>query len=70
MGEDKKYDFALKILEFGIELFPDSAILHYGLGNVYLGKGEKSMAIKSYAKAIELSPNFPWPYEKLKEIKE
>jgi len=67
--EEKLYENALKFLDLGLEFHPDSPILYHAIGEAYMEKGEKTMAIKSFAKSIELSPNFPWPMEKLKELK-
>ncbi|MDY6855613.1 MAG: tetratricopeptide repeat protein [Thermodesulfobacteriota bacterium] len=41
---------------------PDSAYIHYNLGFSYARKGQHHSAVKSYAKAIELFPNYGRAY--------
>lgn len=56
LDEDKKYDDAMKIAQLNLEMYPNSGVAMYGLGQVYEAKGNKEKAIETYKKAIELMP--------------
>ena len=52
-------DDAIAILKVAIQLYPKVANLYDSLGEFQLRKGEKALALQSYAKALEIDPNFP-----------
>lgn len=54
---ENNYDFALSILAFNIELFPESANAYDSYAEACMLSGEKELAIKNYKKSLELNPN-------------
>ncbi len=66
----KEGDFktALEVFKFSVELFPDNFHLHDSLGEVYLALGDKSNAIKSYKKALEINPKLESALEAVKKL--
>jgi tetratricopeptide (TPR) repeat protein len=55
---------AREILADGLELHPESASLHYTLGSLEAVEGDRSAALASLRKAIELRPDLsPWARE-------
>lgn len=54
--DKKKYDDAIKILEFDLSEYPDSYYLYDGLGEVYWKKGDPENSIKFYEKSLEIEP--------------
>jgi TolB-like protein/Tfp pilus assembly protein PilF len=50
---------ALDALRKTLELRPDFAVSHYGLGHVYLQSGMSAAAIEEYEKALAASPDSP-----------
>ncbi len=53
----EKADDALKILEFTVEEFPDSAFAYYGLAKLYRDRGDTKEAIRHLKKCLVLEPN-------------
>lgn len=51
-----KVDDAIAIFKLNVEAFPGASNLHDSLGEAYAAKGEKQLAIKSYARSLELDP--------------
>ncbi len=47
---------AIKVFKEAVEYFPDSANAHDSLGEALAGKGELTLAISSYERALELEP--------------
>lgn len=56
LDKDQKYDDAMKIAQLNLEMYPNSGVATYGLGQVYESKGDKEKAIETYKKAIQLMP--------------
>jgi tetratricopeptide (TPR) repeat protein len=56
LNKDQKYNDAMKIAQLNLEMYPNSGVATFGLGQVYEAKGDKENAIKTYRKAIELMP--------------
>ncbi len=52
-------DDAVTTLQVAIEIYPQEANLYDSLGEFHLRKGEKTKALESYKKALEINPNFP-----------
>ena len=50
---------AMATLRVAIEMHPKEANLYDSLGEFLLRKGEKTRALESYKKALEVDPNFP-----------
>jgi tetratricopeptide (TPR) repeat protein len=56
LDKDQKYEDAMKIARLNLEMYPNSGVATFGLGQVYEAKGDKENAIQTYKKAIELMP--------------
>jgi len=69
LGADK-IDEAIEIFRFNSELNPDSFNCYDSLGEAYMIKGEKDLAIKNYAKSLELNPENIGAVLKLQELVE
>ena len=54
---DKKYDEAIFVLKLNVELYPESWNTWDSLGEAYMDRGDKELAIQNYRKSIELNPN-------------
>ncbi len=55
-----------------LENYPDLAIIHYGLGEVYRHKGRDEAALAEYKKVLEQNPNHEWAkfyYQTIKKNK-
>ena len=53
-----EYEGAIEAYHCGIQINPDFAILHAGLGNTYVQLGFYDAAIDSYNQAITINPNY------------
>ena len=53
-----EYEQAVEAYRFGIEINPDFAILHAGLGNTYVQLEFYGAAINSYNQAIAINPDY------------
>ncbi|WP_394758102.1 serine hydrolase [Flavobacterium sp.] len=53
----KKYEEAIAIFTINVFAFPKSANGFDSLGEAYMNKGDKALAIKNYEKSLELDPN-------------
>ncbi len=67
---DKRIDDAITIFKLNVESYPESFNVYDSLGEAYMEKGEKELAIKYYEKSIELNPDNENGKEKLKELHE
>jgi tetratricopeptide (TPR) repeat protein len=52
----RKLDQALLVLKLNVEAYPASFNTWDSLGEVYMDRGEKELAIQNYAKSLELNP--------------
>lgn len=52
----KKIDEAIEIFRLNVELYPESWNVYDSLGEAYMIKGSKKLAIQNYKKALEMSP--------------
>lgn len=59
---------ATAFLERNAELYPDSAMTHYFLGELYGEAGDKPKALASYRRALDLQPGNPRIEQKLEEL--
>ena len=55
--ELNRIDDAIEIFKLNIELFPEAFNTYDSLGEAYMIKGNKELAIKNYEKSIELNPD-------------
>lgn len=71
LNDDKRYDDALGVANLNIEVYPQSGMAYYGLGEAYEAKGDKQKAVESYEKAKQLSPELSRSVDrKLQGLKE
>ena len=54
--QQQKTAEAIAIFKANVELYPQSANVYDSLGEAYMSKGEKELAIKNYKKSLELNP--------------
>lgn len=55
LGADK-VKAAIEIFKLNVEMFPEAFNPYDSLGEAYMVKGDKELAIKNYAKSLELNP--------------
>lgn len=65
----EKYDEAIEIFKLNLELFPESANVYDSLGEAYMNKGDKELAILYYEKALEKNPEYPSAIAALERLK-
>ena len=71
LNDDNRYDDALGIANLNLEVFPQSGMAYYGLGEAYEAKGDNQKAVESYEKAKQLSPELSRSVDrKLQGLKE
>jgi CubicO group peptidase (beta-lactamase class C family) len=61
---------AIKIFQKNVELFPEAFNTYDSLGEAYMVDGQKELAIKNYAKSLELNPGNSGAITMLKRIQE
>ncbi len=61
-------DLALNIFKLNVALYPEAYNTYDSLGEAYMKKGEKELAIKNYKKSLELNPKNENGVEMLKEL--
>jgi CubicO group peptidase (beta-lactamase class C family) len=64
----KMLNEAIEIFKLNVEDFPDSWNVYDSLGEAYMVRGEKDLAIKNYQKSIELNPKNNNGIEVLKKL--
>ncbi len=64
----KKIEPALQIFLLNLRLYPESCNVYDSLGEAYMIKGDKELAIKNYAKSLVLNPKNTNAIEMLKKI--
>jgi D-alanyl-D-alanine-carboxypeptidase/D-alanyl-D-alanine-endopeptidase len=52
----KKRDQAILVLKLNVEIHPESFNTWDSLGEAYMDRGDKDLAIKNYSKSLELNP--------------
>ncbi len=55
--QDGEIDYAIEVFKLNTELFPKVPNVWDSLGEAYMKKGDKSIAIENYKKVLELDPN-------------
>ncbi|MCP4726896.1 MAG: serine hydrolase [bacterium] len=68
LSKVKKYDDAFEVLNYSLEVYPDSFYLYYILGVVYSDSGDNDNAIKYYSKALGENPKFTPAISRLQEL--
>lgn len=66
---EKRLDEAIEVFKLNVEYYPNAANVYDSLGEAYMLKGNKELAIKNYEKALGLSPDYPSAVEALKKLK-
>ena len=66
----KKVKEAIEIFKLNIEVYPKAFNPYDSLGEAYMINGEKELAIKNYAKSLELNPKNTKAIVMLKKISE
>lgn len=66
----KKYDEAIRLFAMNVYAFPKSANAYDSLGEGYLVKGDKKLAIENYKMSLELDPDNENAKEILKQLAE
>jgi cytochrome c-type biogenesis protein CcmH/NrfG len=57
LDADRKQDDAIAITQLNAEFHPKAARVFFSLGELYLGKGDKTAAADAYRKALEINPD-------------
>lgn len=68
LNNKKRIDDAIAIFRFNIEMYPKYSNGYESLAEAYMVKGDKDLAIKNYAKSLELNPKSTNAIEKLNEL--
>jgi tetratricopeptide (TPR) repeat protein len=68
--QQKKHREALEFLKLNAEVYASNPNAHASLGDAYRESGNKELAVKSYARALELNPNNRNLVDKIKETQE
>jgi tetratricopeptide (TPR) repeat protein len=66
----QKLDAAIEIFKLNTEAYPKSSNVWDSLGEAYMNKGEKELAIKNYEKSLELDPSNANAVTILKRLRE
>jgi tetratricopeptide (TPR) repeat protein len=66
--EGKKYGEAVQILKLNAEVYPHSSNAYDSLGEAYLDSGDKTHAIESYKKSLQLDPDNADAVQELKQL--
>ncbi|NUM80078.1 serine hydrolase [bacterium] len=66
---EKKYDEAIAVFIMNVFAYPESANAYDSLGEAYMNKGDKTLAIKNYEKSLELDPHNGNAKDMLKELR-
>ena len=59
---------AIEIFKLNLKVYPKYANGYDSLAEAYMINGDKTLAIKNYAKSLELNPKNTNAVEKLKEL--
>lgn len=54
--KQNKEEQALKVFQYNVELFPNSANVYDSLGECYLAVGNKKLSLENYRKSLQLNP--------------
>ena len=64
----KKFEDAIAVFKLNLEAFPESANCYDSLAEGYMAAGQKELAIKNYAKSLELNPANRGAVEQLNKL--
>ena len=68
LTEKKRTEDAIEIFKLNIKAYPKYANGYDSLAEAYMISGNKNLAIKNYAKSLEMDPNNTNAVEKLNEL--
>jgi len=54
--QNDELDLAIEVFKLNVKLFPDVANVYDSMGEAYMNKGEKDLAIENYKKVIDMDP--------------
>jgi tetratricopeptide (TPR) repeat protein len=66
--EENAIDYAIKIFETNVKMFPQDANLWDSLGEAYLKNGDKKKAMKTYKKALSINPDLSSALKMIKKL--
>lgn len=55
----QRYDDAIEVFQLNVDLFPESANPYDSLGEAYMKRGDRDLAIECYSKALAINPAMP-----------
>lgn len=61
---------AIEFFEYNLSNFPNSANAYDSLGEAYMVKGDKALAIQNYKKSLQLDPDNHNAARMIRELKE
>lgn len=64
-----KLDHATLVFQTNVELYPESSNVYDSLGEAYMSRGDKELAIENYQKSLDIDPNNSNAVEKLKTLR-
>lgn len=68
LQSESKFEDAIAVLNLNTEFFPHSAATFYVLGETYLKKGNKALALENFKKTLEIEPNNQAAQRQLDEL--
>ncbi len=68
LNEKKRIEDSIEIFKLNVKAFPKYAEAYDSLAEAYMMSGNKTLAIKNYAKSLELDPNNTNAIDKLNEL--
>ncbi len=66
--QHQRYDDAIAIFLLNVETFPKSFNVYDSLGEAYMLRGDRALAIQNYRRSLELNPHNQNAVEKLGEL--
>jgi tetratricopeptide (TPR) repeat protein len=60
---------AIEVFKLNVEMYPDAFNTYDSLGEAYMVKGEKELAIENFERSLELNPANTNAVEMLKKIR-
>jgi CubicO group peptidase (beta-lactamase class C family) len=66
----KRVNDAIEVFKLNVEDYPQSFNVYDSLGEAYAVNGDKDLAVKNYARSVELNPNNTGGIEALKKLRE
>jgi CubicO group peptidase (beta-lactamase class C family) len=66
----KRVNDAIEVFKLNVEDYPQSFNVYDSLGEAYAANGDKELAVKNYARSIELNPNNAGGIEALRKLRE